>query len=220
MDAAAVAAVLAYVIDLVPHHGSPWPRSIVWLVSAGGVVLICWASWTRRTAIRAALATYVGPSAPSLPVRWKSAREFSRRETTARYGPAAWSHALRAGRAGRGAEAMRIALTVAWLAFDALALKTQGWRILLVLVTIAGLGTAIACRTIRNRANARTLACMREATGVPEFSVWTLPWGSADYLEWCSAHDIEPYPFGQPDWNATGDFPGSADGQEPDPGGS
>lgn len=187
-------------ITAFPAMGA-WVKPLVTLVSAAGAGVLAWAWVSRRNAARRLNAEQAGvPPESPLVHNWRAAHRTVRREMTGRVGPQAASHSSRLGTILRLNRLLYVLSMLIMLASVNLyaAWIDYLWPGLAMLMAIAAM---LVTRSWARREAARYARFVADALG-PGFPRASMPRSPAEYLAWCAANELEPYPFGRPDWHA------------------
>lgn len=200
MTAVVLAALLTYYVDsgvvvITAGPGTTVRRLAVALLSAAGIAVLGWASVSRTKSAQSARASYLGlASASGLPRHRVLVRGLMRQEGTARYGDTVWPHSLRRSRAAR----VVIKAIQAFLLFSLVYANLYSGQLPFVIAVIAAISVAMPAAMIARREAELTVKSIAQATGAHNLTASTTPWRPDEYVAWCQAHDVEPYPLGRP----------------------
>ena len=191
------ALVIAFLIFQVDSDvtATTWRRLLVASFTVAGVAVLgwagaCWPKYTRLGSTR-----YLGLASESdLPRSRKEILRLVRQESAARYGQAVLPHLARRARLARTGITAICGLILAYFVYANFSQNSLPPLIGLI-VTFA------ACALILRRSRRETelaLRAMEQAMGGHTMTASSTRWQPDEYVAWCLAHDIEPYPRGRP----------------------
>lgn len=129
------------------------------------------------------------------------ALEASYLETVARYGAGAGGHSMRSRQAAYASRAIGWGVTIFWLGYVNLYFALQTWPGLLTFLVLAALAESVAvmCGVAARQEAAWQVQAMIEVTGARDLTDLGIPWRPSQYVAWCQARKLEPYPLGRPE---------------------
>jgi hypothetical protein len=170
-------------------------RSAVALLSAACVAMLIWAAASWASHSRTAAASFLGlASAADLPRSAEQVRGLMRQEVMARYGQAVWPHLARRRQVARLGLAAVCGFVLASFVYANVSHDSRP-PLIAGAVTV---GAAVLATRVVRRETELSLQATEQALGGHALTASSTRWQPDEYVAWCQARNIEPYPHGRP----------------------